>query len=429
MERNLVVTNAIILWWNFTSREGCMTISETLHSDVEELAPGIIDLRHRLHRRPEIGLQLPKTQATLLEELDGLGLEITTGTSVTSVTAVLRGGRSTGRAVLLRADMDGLPVQERTGESFTSEIDGAMHACGHDLHMAMLVGGARLLAQQRAELQGDVVFMFQPGEEGWNGAGSMIDEGVLTAAGPLVSAAYGMHVRSNKTPNGVFTTRGGTMMSSSSRLNVTVYGRGGHGSAPHKGRDPIVAAAEMITSLQTMVTRRFDIFDPVVVTVGTVHGGTRNNIIPDTATFEATVRTFSPQHGESIGAILKAVCEGIALAHGVEVEAEYLREYPVTVNDPRHAEFVAGVARELFGDDQYIPMDHPEAGSEDFSRVLEAVPGSYMMLGASLDDDYENAPANHSPLARFDDRVMGRGALMHAELAIRSLARLEAGTA
>jgi hippurate hydrolase len=398
-----------------------MAISEALQADIGELAPEITDLRHRLHRRPEIGLQLPETQETLLGELDGLGLEISTGESVTSITAVLRGGESTGKAVLLRADMDGLPVQERTGVSFASEIDGAMHACGHDLHMAMLVGGVKLLVAQRESLPGDVVFMFQPGEEGWDGAGAMLKEGVLTAAGPKVSAAYGMHVRSGKTPNGVFTTRGGTMMSSSSRLLVTVRGRGGHGSAPYSGRDPIAAAAEMVTSLQTMVTRRFDIFDPVVLTVGMIHGGTRSNIIPDDVEFQATIRTFSSVNGDAAGAWAIEVCKGVARAHGLEVDAEHIREYPATVNDPIQADFLAETVTDLFGPESYLHMETPEPGSEDFSRVLEEVPGSYVMLGASVTDDYANAPSNHSPLAEFDDAVMSRGALLHAELAVRSL--------
>jgi amidohydrolase len=400
-----------------------MTTSGTSRSDLAELAPELAELRHRLHRRPEIGLHLPQTQQVLLEALDGLGLELTVGERLSSVTGVLR-GQGTGRAVLLRADMDGLPVQERSGVEFTSEIDGAMHACGHDLHVAMLVGGARLLAERRDELQGDVVLMFQPGEEGWDGAGAMLDEGVLTAAGPQVSAAYGMHVLSGTTPNGVFTTRGGTMMASSARLSVTVRGRGAHGSAPHQGRDPIAAAAEMITSLQTMVTRRFDIFDPVVITVGTIQGGTRNNIIPDAVEFEATVRTFSAATAAAVGPLAVAVCEGAAMAHGLEVEVQFVPEYPVTVNDPVHAEFVAGVVAEVFGEDRYQPMVTPQAGSEDFSRVLQSVPGSYLMLGATLADDPALAPANHSPLATFDDGVLASGALLHAELAIRSLAAL-----
>jgi amidohydrolase len=400
-----------------------------LFDDARAMSDDLVRLRQELHRDPEVGLDLPRTQEKVLRELDGLGLEISTGTGTTSVTAVLRGGardEADPRTVLLRADMDALPVAEETGLDFAS-TNGAMHACGHDLHTASLIGGARLLAQHRDQLRGDVVLMFQPGEEGWDGAGVMLEEGVLTAAGPQVGAAYGMHVRSGKTPNGVFSTRGQTMMSSSGRLVVTVQGRGGHGSSPHLGRDPISAAAEMITTLQTMVTRRFDVFDPVVITVGTVSGGTAANIIPDTAEFSATVRTFSAATGGVIGAVAAEVCRGVASAHGLSVDVRYVPEYPATVNDPAEAAFQADTVGDLFGPESYLPMDYPEPGSEDFSRVLQAVPGSYVMLGASVDEDYAASPSNHSPLARFDDAVMPRGALLHAELALRSLARL-AGT-
>jgi len=400
-----------------------MSVPSRLLSDADDLTGELTDLRHRLHRRPEIGLQLPQTQTMLLDAIADLGLELSVGERLTSITGVLRGGR-TGPAVLLSADMDGLPVQERSGAEFTSEIDGAMHACGHDLHMAMLVGAARLLAARREELHGDVVFMFQPGEEGWDGAGAMIDEGVLTAAGPMVSAAYGMHVQSNTTPNNLFTTRPGTMMAASSRLVVTVRGSGGHGSTPHLGRDPISAAAEMLLALQLMVTRRFDIFDPVVLTVGTIHGGTASNIIPDTAEFQATIRSFSEQTGQLVGDLATIVCQGVAAAHGVEVDARYVAEYPVTINDPAQAGFLADVVADVFGELRYQAMASPLSGSEDFSRVLQAVPGCYVMLGATLADDPATAPSNHSPLAVFDDAVLTTGAVLHTELAMRSLAML-----
>jgi len=397
-----------------------MSLTTTMRGEVSDLTPELVELRHGLHRHPEVGLHLPRTQETLLEALDNLGLELSLGKDLTSVTGVLRGSH-TGRAVLLRADMDALPVQERTGVDFGSEVDGAMHACGHDLHVAMLVGGARLLSAHRDALQGDVVFMFQPGEEGWDGAATMIAEGVLSAAGPRVEAAYGMHVQSATTPNNVLTTRRGTLMASSSRLIVTVLGRGGHGSTPHLGRDPVAAAAEMIMSLQTMVTRRFDVFDPVVITVGMIHGGTASNVVPETVEFRATIRTFSPEAHALVGDLAVKVCQGVASAHGLDVEATHLAEYPATVNDPHHADFVAAVARDVFGEDRYQPMVSPLTGSEDFSRVLASVPGSYVMLGASLAEDVTTAPSNHSPRAMFDDAVIATGALLHAELALRSL--------
>jgi len=394
--------------------------------DATALERDLVELRHRLHRHPEIGLDLPWTQGVVLEELAGLGLEISIGASSSSVTAVLRGGTATGDArpaVLLRADMDALPVQERTGLPWASEIDGAMHACGHDLHVAMLIGGARLLAERARELPGDVVLMFQPGEEGWDGAQHMIDEGVLDAAGPRVVAAYGMHVLSNKIARGVFSTRPGTMMSASAHLAVTVRGVGADGAAPYSGRDPIAAMAEMIGALQIMITRRFDVFDPVVLTVGTVRGGSKHNIIPDDAAFEATIRTFSPKNAALAEEAVLEVLHGVARAHGVTADAHYRHEYPATVNDPGHAALVAATAAEVFGDDAYTPMVVPETGSEDFSRVLAAVPGSYAMLGACVGDDPGAAPSNHSPLAEFSDEVLLRGARLHEALATRALSR------
>ena len=239
---------------SYFSSWGYMTYQSLIGDAAKALQPELVELRHRLHQRPEIGLDLPQTQAMVLSALDGLGLEITLGKSLSSVTAVLRGAKR-GKAVLLRGDMDALPVTENTGVDFSSTIDGAMHACGHDLHTAMLVGAAKLLTAHRNQLEGDVVFMFQPGEEGFDGAGHMIKEGVLDAAGVRVSSAYGMHVGSALIPRGVFTTRPGTMMASADELHVTVRGAGGHGSMPHFAKDPVVVAAQMVGDLQTLVTR------------------------------------------------------------------------------------------------------------------------------------------------------------------------------
>jgi amidohydrolase len=404
-----------------------MDRSAALRDDAKAMQQELVELRHQLHRQPEVGLELPRTQETVLRALDGLGLEVSTGTELTSVTAVLRGGRP-GPAVLLRGDMDALPVQEETGLDFSSEVDGVMHACGHDLHTAMLVGAARLLSGHRSELAGDVVFMFQPGEEGLDGAGYMLREGVLDAAGSRVSSAYGMHVMSALHPRGQFTTRPGTLMAASDELRVTVRGSGGHGSAPHLARDPITVAAQLVGDLQTLVTRRFDAFDPVILTVGVFAGGTKRNIIPDEASFQATVRTFSVEARERMRVESVRLCESVAAGYGLEVDAQYIEEYPVTVNDPGHTEFAAGVAAEVFGELRYAPKVHPQSGSEDFSRVLDAVPGCYLFLGASPDEDYASSPNNHSPRAQFSDEVLSDGVLLHAELAVRALERDAAGS-
>jgi hippurate hydrolase len=407
----------------------------SLQEDAKELAPDLVELRRELHQIPEIGLELPRTQAVVLAALDGLPLEVSLGTRVSSVTAVLRGqggnpdrtggaGGGDRPVVLLRGDMDALPVTERTGEEFSSRHEGAMHACGHDLHTAGLVGAARLLADRAGELAGDVVFMFQPGEEGHDGARYMIEEGVLEAAGRPADAAYGIHVTSSMYHKGVFACRPGPLMAASGGLDVRVVGAGGHGSSPHRALDPLPAACEMVTALQTMVTRGFDVFEPVVVTVGSFHAGTRRNVIPDDARFEATVRGFTPGSLERVRDRALRLCEGIAAAHGLRVEAEYRGEYPLTVNDAGEHDFLAGTVRDLFGEDRFQPMEHPIAGSEDFSRVLDRVPGAYAFLGATAPGaDPESAPTNHSPLARFDDSVLPDGAALLAELAVRRLAR------
>ncbi|MFP5068159.1 M20 family metallopeptidase [Pseudonocardia nantongensis] len=396
-----------------------------LSDDARSLHPDLVALRRELHREPEVGLELPRTRDRVLAALQGLPLEITEGESTTSVTAVLRGtatGGGDGPVVLLRGDMDGLPVAESSGDDFAART-GTMHACGHDLHTSALAGAAQLLCAHRDRLAGDVVFMFQPGEEGWDGAGRMIDEGVLTAAGRRADHAYGLHVFANRMPRGAVTTRPGVFLSASHALDVTVHGAGGHGSNPHTARDPIAAAAEMITSLQTMVTRRFDMFDPVVLTVGVVHAGTRRNVIPDTARFEATVRSFSDTHATLLPAFVREVCDGVAAAHGVRAEVDWHDEYPRTVNDAGEVGFATGVCTELLGADRFTLAPDPISGSEDFSRVLDAIPGAFLGMGACpAGTDPDGAPMNHSPLARFDDAVLGDAAALHASLAATRLA-------
>ncbi|MBF9070295.1 M20 metallopeptidase family protein [Streptacidiphilus fuscans] len=399
------------------------TPTAALRESAASLQPELAALRREIHREPEIGLDLPKTQARVLAAIEGLGLEVTLGQKLSSVTAVLRGGRP-GPAVLLRGDMDALPVQETSGLPFASQTAGTMHACGHDLHVAGLVGAARLLAERREEIAGSVVFMFQPGEEGQGGAKIMIDEGLLDAAGAEVVAAYGLHVVAGMLPGGVVSGRPGPAMAAADSLYVTMRGRGGHGSAPQAALDPIPALCEAVTALQTMVTRRFDAFDPVVVTVGHIQGGTINNVIPDDASFEATIRSFSPQARARAEEETLRVVHGVAAAHGLEVDARYERLYPVTMNDPAEAEFAARTVRELLGEDRFRPMPQPLAGAEDFSFVCERVPSAYFFLGACPPGaDPETAAYNHSPEALFDDSVLADGAALLAQLALGRLAR------
>jgi amidohydrolase len=358
----------------------------------------------------------------VLAALDGLPLEITTGRALTSVTGVLR-GTLPGATVLLRGDMDALPVTERSGLGYASQVSGAMHACGHDLHTAMLAGAARLLSSRRAELAGNVIFMFQPGEEGGAGARVMISEGVLDAAGARPVAAYGLHVASSLLPLGIYTARDGTMLAASDTLEITVHGRGGHGSQPHRAADPIPVACEIVTALQTLVTRRFDVFDPVIMTVGSFHAGTASNVIPDEAGLAVTVRSFSAEARAAVRDAALRLVRDIASAHGLSATAEFVDGYPLTVNTPGEVAFAERAVADLFGGERFLRTPDPVSGSEDFSYVLEQVPGAFIMLGACPPDaDPATAPFNHSAEAVFDDTVLADGATLLAELALRRLA-------
>lgn len=384
------------------------------------LQPKTVALRRKLHRHPELGLRLPESQAAIRRALEGLPLEITLGTGTSSVTAVLRGSRP-GPAVLLRGDMDALPLTEETGEEFSSEVEGAMHACGHDAHVAMLASAARLLADRASELAGSVVFMFQPGEEGYHGAKHLIEDGVLEAAGERVRSAFGLHIAPG-TPSGAIATRPGPLMASTDRFVARVTGKGGHGSMPHDAVDPVPAAAAMVGALQTMITRRVDVMDPAVLTVGRIIAGTRENIIPETAVLEGTIRTLSERTRELVPAETRVVCENVAAAYGCRVDFEHEPQYPVTVNDAESAKRVLKIASSVLGPEHALPMPSPMMGSEDFSYVLREVPGAFAFLGACPPHlSTEEAAPNHSNRVHYDEAAFPRGVAMHAAFALDAL--------
>jgi len=384
-----------------------------------EILPDLVALRRDLHRNPELGLDLPETQRRVLRDLEPLGLEITLGTALTSIVAVLRGGRP-GPTVLLRGDMDALPLRESSGVEFAA-TNGAMHACGHDLHTAGLVGAARLLAAHRDELAGNVLFMFQPGEEGHGGAKVMLDEGLLDAAGEKPVAAYAIHVAPG--PHGMFVTRAGAVAAGSNQLNVTVRGRGGHGSQPHRVLDPVPVLAEIILALQTFVTRRFDAFDPIILSVTQLEASDAVNVIPETATLRATVRTLSEASLTRLQEEAPRLAQGIAAAHGQTAEADIVVSYPVTINDDDTTAEAHTWLADTFGEARVQALPTPGMGSEDFSFVLNEVPGTFFMLGATPpDQDFTTAEFNHSPRVVFDDAVLGDQAAALAMLAWRKLA-------
>ncbi|WP_062530979.1 M20 metallopeptidase family protein [Demequina rhizosphaerae] len=404
-----------------TATEAVLTSAPDFAADAAEILPELVALRRALHADPELGLDLPRTQAKVLEALDGLPLEITTGTRTTSVVAVLRGALP-GPTVLLRGDMDGLPVDEATGLDYAS-TNGAMHACGHDLHTTGVVGAARLLSARSEQLAGSVIFMFQPGEEGHGGAKVMIEEGVLDAAGERPVAAYGIHMAPG--PRGVFGTRPGTVMAGAGMLHVTVKGRGGHGSQPQHALDPVPAAAEIVLALQSFVTRTFDAFDPVVLSVTRMSTGEGAiNVIPEQVELAATVRYMSAASLEKLEAGLPRVVEGLASAHGLSVEVDFDATYPATVNDAEETAFTVASLRGAFGDQRVQILPTPVMGSEDFSFVLNEVPGTFLALLATPPGlDPSTVEFNHSPRVQFDDAVLGDQAAALAAIAFARTAR------
>ena len=390
-------------------------MTATLRADAAVLLPELIALRRALHAAPEVGFELPGTQAAVVAAIDDLGLEVTLGRSLSSVTAVLRGAMP-GPNVVLRADMDALAIAEETGLAYAS-LNGAMHACGHDLHVAGLVGAARLLAARREQIAGSVTFMFQPGEEAGGGAPLMLAEGVLEAAGQRAVAAYGIHVLPGEP--GVFSTKAGPLMGGANVLRISVHGVGGHGSRPHQAVDPVPVLAEIILALQSWVTRRFDVFDPIVLSVTKLAASEILNVIPDTARCEATVRTLSAASVAKVQGELPAIVEHVAAAHGCRAELDFEVVYPVTVNSPRETAAALNVLRETFGTERVETLSTPVMASEDFSFVLEQVPGAFIFLGATPSGiDPAAAEMNHSPRAVFDDGVLADQAAALAALAL-----------
>ena len=391
---------------------GGMTIDFV--AEAKGLAQDLIALRRELHADPELGNDLPRTQKRVLDALAGLPVEITLGKELSSITAVLRGGKP-GPTVLLRGDMDALPVVEETGLPYAA-TNGNMHACGHDLHTAGLVGAVRLLSAHQDELPGTVVFMFQPGEEGPGGAKPMLEEGLLSVAGEPVDAAFALHVLPGE--QGVFECRPGTAMAGSNYLRVTFHGEGGHGSRPDAATDPVPPLVEFCQAVQVMITRRFSVFDPVVLSITTLKGGEALNVIPPAASMGGTVRTLSHETTEKFPQYAKQLAESIAQAHNCTVDFDWETFYAVTVNAREEADLVRSTLTEVFGEERFRVPEKPVMGSEDFSFVLQEVPGAYLMLQASPPEiDPATAAYNHSPHVLFDDAVLPDQAAALAHIA------------
>ncbi|MGI4731775.1 MAG: M20 metallopeptidase family protein [Janthinobacterium lividum] len=382
----------------------------------EQLAAAI-ELRRAIHADPEIGLDCRRTTARIKAALAGLPLEWREGPSTSGAVAVLRGGGN-GRTVLLRGDMDALPMTEETGLPFASRTPGMMHACGHDSHTAMLVGAARALCARAESLPGTVVFMFQPGEEGFHGARHMIDDGLL--ADPAPDAAFALHITPNQ-PAGVVVSRAGTLMASTDTLRATIVGRGGHAAMPHECIDPIPIACAIVTALQTHVARCVPVTDPAVLTITKFNAGSAHNIIPEKVELLGTMRTLSETTRVALRAAFTRIVEGIVAAHGASAVVDIEQGYPVTVNDPRAVDLVQGCATALGGADAWRIMP-PMMGAEDFSYVLQQTPGAMAFIGVAPEgSDPATNPPLHNTRMTIDERVMARGIAMHCAMAERFL--------
>jgi len=393
-------------------------LTETLLEDARGIADRITALRRAIHAEPELGLETPRTLAKVRAELADLPLEWRVGTSCTGAVAVLNSGKP-GRSVLLRGDMDALPMEELTGLPFASTVAGRMHACGHDTHTAMLAGAARVLAARAGELPGEVRFMFQPGEEGYHGARFMLDDGLLD---PLPEAAFALHIMPNA-PHATIGSRDGTLLASADMLEIVVEGRGGHASMPHDTRDPVPVACEIVMAIQTMVTRRFDAAEALVVTITQMEAANAHNVIPDRATLKGTIRTLTPERRQEVWNAIRQLAENIAQAHDCDADTRVTQGFPPTVNDARAVTLAEAVALSL-PHGEFMRLPAPIMGAEDFSYVLEKVPGMMAFLGvAESGADWRQCCAIHSSHMMVDERVLPRGAAFLAGCATRFLAR------
>jgi len=386
-----------------------------VQATIEATAARAAELRHRLHRIPELGYEEFQTAATIRAELDALGIEHVDGVPDAPTATIAWIGDTSKPCVALRADIDALPILEQTGLPYASTIDGRMHACGHDGHIATLVGAASVLKSLARELRVCVKLLWQPAEEGGGGAERLVEAGVLDGRiGPKVRAIFGLHGWPG-IKVGTVATKPGVLLAATDVFSVTFTGRGCHGAYPHLGLDPIVTAAEAVLNLQQFVSREFDPTDSAVVTVGTFHAGTAVNVIPDTATITGTARTLNDAARRKIQAALERRCAGIAAANDCQVKFNWIEGYPPTVNDPAMADYVASIARATVGNDRFLPVARPSMGGEDFAYYLELVPGCFFLLGVEP-PDRDSYPPLHSDHYDFTDAALAVGMKMFVEL-------------
>lgn len=386
-------------------------IREKLSPRVGEMCADLVATRRAIHRHPERGFQEHRTAERIAKHLEVTGLAVTTGVAQTGVVGLLEGGRP-GKTLLVRADMDALPLTEANDVEYRSEIDGVMHACGHDAHVSIALAAARVLAAERDDLKGNIKFVFQPAEEGPGGALPMIEEGVLE--GPTVDAAVGLHVW-NDLPTGVIGVRKGPLLAAADRLEIFIEGRGGHGAAPHHTVDLVVVASHVIQALQTVVSRQIDPLHPVVVSICSMHGGRAFNIIPGEVNLLGTVRSFDPKVREEMPARIERLVLGVARAFGAEARIDYQFGYPSTVNDDEMSELVGQCSDRVPAVVDVVEPDRT-LGGEDMAYFQKKVPGCFFFLGTRNEERGLDSP-HHSPTFDIDEEALPVGVEVFCEVA------------
>ena len=395
-----------------------MVTATRFRDSVEEILPGVIADRRHLHEHPELGFEEVETSRFVAQRLQSLGVEdIRTGIAKTGVTGLIRGSQGPGKTVLLRADMDALPILEENDVPYVSQHPGVMHACGHDGHTAMLLGVARLLSEQRDSFAGTVKLLFQPAEElPPGGAKPMIEAGVLND--PPVDAVFGIHVDQDE-PVGKISLAAGPVMAAADRFTILIKGKGGHGAKPQTSVDPIAIGAQIVTALQTLISREYDPVATGVVSVCAFLSGSAFNVIPDTAELRGTVRTFTPENRTMLSERIPELVKGIAAAMRAEAEVHYDFGYPATINDPAMTELVREVVTEVVGAENVIEAE-PQMGAEDFSYFLRERPGSFFFIG-SKNEERGLTWGHHHPRFDIDEAVLGVGVESLARTALRYL--------
>ena len=390
-----------------------MSVAQKFNGLKEEVRDGfaekIVALRRDIHREPELGFDTKKTAEKVRIMLEGLPLDIRTGVAENGIVATLR-GEGDGPTVGLRADIDALPIHEETGLPFASEIDGKMHACGHDGHTSMLVGAANALSGMRERLNGTVKFFFQPAEEGGGGGKVMVEEGVADD----VACVFALHLWPGL-PFGTAATKAGPIMAASDAFEMTVRGSGGHGAFPHLAVDAIAMSAQIVTALQTVVSREVDPVEPAVLTVGEIGAGSAFNIIPETARIGGTVRTLNEDLRRRMPGRIEQIARGVARGMRGDAELDYDFSYPVTMNDEGAARLALGVIGALFGEEHTLELPNPSMGGEDFAFFLEKIPGAFIWLGVG-----EDVSGLHSPTFAFDEEILPQGAALLTALALEA---------